>query len=123
MSREYVYLSFFKENKIDYIYHSEMNNIVFPCLYCEHTAKMCSITSEWSCSNCRNYGTLIHLIDFARVNSFRGMYIPGKEKKSLAQMLHRLSKKYPEDQSITIVREKVRRLINYYEKTPQSNRT
>jgi hypothetical protein len=118
MSREFVYLSFFKTNRIDYIYRPDLNEIDFPCIHCSNTASMCSQTSKWYCSRCNQSGNIINLIEYEKHNSFRKMYVPKKEQKSIIQTLERLSKKYPQEHRLLALKDQVKTLINYYEKTP-----
>jgi hypothetical protein len=118
MSKEYVYLSFFKINKIDYNYRPDLSVIEFPCIYCPNTATMDSQTSAWTCNGCDQKGNIINLIEYSKCNDFRRMYIPKKEQKSIFAMLDRISKKYPNEQRLSALKDKVKTLINYYEKTP-----
>lgn len=116
MSRGYVYLSFFKTNKIDYIYHSNSETIEFPCIQCGSCAKMCGLTSQWECPFCKQEGNIISLIEFSKHNSFRKMYVPMKEQKSILQMLDRLANKYPDERGLVTVKSKVVDLIRHFEK-------
>jgi hypothetical protein len=119
MSREYVYLAFFKENKIDYIYDKELSLIEFPCISCEGIAVMSASSSKWSCTKCRKKGNLIHLINYLNSEGkFNKMYLPKEEKRSIFQLLERLAKKYPNESRIPEVKQKIKQLVNYYEKTP-----
>lgn len=122
MSREYVYLSFFKSNKVDYTYHSRVKIIEFACIYCYETAVMNSKTSEWRCSNCSESGNLVTLINYAQNNSFGKIFTPRKEQQSIFNMLEQLSNKYPKEKSLLLVTQKIKGLIKYYEnqKTPYS---
>jgi hypothetical protein len=118
MGKKFAYLSFFKTMKIDYIYRQEYNVIYFPCIYCPGTATMDSQTSTWTCTRCSKKGNIINLIEYSKDNTFRRMYVPKKEQKSINAMLDRLSKKYPQEQRLLSLKDKVNTLINYYEKTP-----
>lgn len=113
MSSEYVYLSFFKTNKIDYIYHQHIKIIEFPCIHCHHSAKMNTISSEWFCNQCHQSGNLINLIEFSRIHSFGKLFIPKKELKRIVQTLNRLSKKYPNESSLNSIKNRVINLVNY----------
>jgi ribosomal protein S27AE len=116
MSREYVYLSFFKENKIDYIYRSDLSIIEFPCIHCQNVAIMCSQTSNWKCGKCNHSGNILKLIEFVKQRGyFRRLYVPKKEQKNIIRMLERLSKKYPDEPNLSKVNSKVREFIKYYE--------
>lgn len=116
MSKEYVYLSFFKSNKVNYIYHSKSQTIEFACIYCHGKAAMNSRTSEWKCRICSESGNLVTLINFAKHNTFGEIYVPNKEKQSIFRMLDRLSNKYPEENRLVLLEQKVKELIKYYEK-------
>lgn len=121
MGREYVYLSFFKTNKIDYKYHSRLKIIEFACIGCEGKAIISSVTSEWQCSNCSQSGNLVTLINFAKNNKFGRIYVPKKEQQSILKTLDRLANKYPvEEQRISLLIKKIKELVKYYEneKTP-----
>jgi|GEM_PF-4917646 len=121
MSKEYVYLSFFKSNKIAYIYHSNLKIIEFACIACHGKAVMSSRTAEWKCPNCCKGGNLVTLINFAKDNTFGEIYVPRKEQQSILNMLDRLTNKYPEEEKrIYLLIKKIKELVKYYEneKTP-----
>jgi hypothetical protein len=119
MSRGYVYLSFFKENKIDYIYRPDVNHIEFACAYCQNIITMSTETSEWECIFCKQSGNILHLIEFINNGGcFTSIYVPQKEKRSIYQLLEHLSKKYPQESKVTTLKKKVKGLVEYYEKTP-----
>lgn len=92
--------------------------IEFPCIHCLSTATMDSQTSAWNCIQCGKKGNIRNLIEYAKHNTFRRMYVPKKEQKSIITMLDRISKKYPQEQRLLVLKDKVKTLINYYEKTP-----
>ena len=118
MTKEYVFLSFFKSNNIDYRYYSNLSLIEFPCIHCRSSANMNSKTSIWTCSSCKKTGNIVSLIEYSKQNKFGSIYMPSKEKKSILRIIKGLSRKYPEEQSLTKVERKLNDLINFYEKTP-----
>ncbi|CAM4027160.1 hypothetical protein L1N85_17135 [Paenibacillus alkaliterrae] len=123
MSREYVYLSFFKENKVDYIYRPDLSIIEFPCTDCQNAAIMCSQTSYWKCENCNQGGNILRLIEFVKCNGkFRRLYVPKKEQKIIFQLVERLLKKYPDEPGLSKINSKVRELIKYYEENTVSQK-
>ena len=113
MSSEYVYLSFFKTNKIDYIYHTNTKTIEFPCIYCQHSAEMNTKSSEWFCYECNQNGNLINLIEFSKHHSFGKLFIPKKELNRIVQTLNRLSKKYPHESNLISLKNRIIYLVNY----------
>lgn len=113
MSSEYVYLSFFKTNKIDYIYHPNSKTIEFPCIHCQHAAKMYTKSSEWFCDQCHQSGNLINLIEFSKLHSFGKLFVPKKELKRIIQTLNRLSEKYPEENNLSSLKNRIIYLVNY----------
>lgn len=118
MGKVYAYLSFFKENKIDYIYHSKSQLIEFPCIYCLNNTFMCSQTSVWRCTNCGQGGNIISLFEYAKYNTFGNLFEIKKEQRAVLEILDQLALKYTDDESLLTVKKKVISLINYYEKTP-----
>ena len=114
MSNVYVYLSFFKSNKIDYIYHANNNTIEFPCIHCQHSAWISTNTSEWFCYQCHKNGNLINLIEFSKHHSFGKLFIPKKELKNIIQSLDRLSKKYPHEVNLFSLKNRIIHLVNYF---------
>lgn len=116
MSREDVYLSFFKTNKINYIYHPKSQTIEFPCIHCESRAIMICESSKWNCPTCHHSGNIIALIEYAKHHKFGKIYIPKKEEQSIFQMLDRLSKKYPDERRLLTIKFKTVELIKYYQK-------
>lgn len=113
MSSEYVFLSFFKTNKIDYLYHSNTKTIEFPCIHCHHSAKMNTNTSEWFCDTCHQKGNIIRLIEFNKQHSFGKLFNPKKELKRIIRTLNKLSKKYPNETKIISIQNEVIYLVNY----------
>lgn len=113
MSREYVHLSFFKTHKIDYIYHPNSKTIEFPCIHCQHAAKMSSKSSEWFCDHCQQSGNLINLLEFSKLHTFGKLFVPKKELKRIIQILNRLSKKYPDESNLSSLKTRIIYLVNY----------
>jgi hypothetical protein len=119
MGKGYVYLSFFKENKIDYLYRPDVNLIEFACSECQNIITMSTDTSAWECTFCNQSGNIIHLIEFIKKGGcFPSIYVPKKEKRYIYQLLDRLSKKYPHESNLSTLSNKVKGLVEYYEKTP-----
>ncbi|MUT68499.1 hypothetical protein [Paenibacillus sp. NEAU-GSW1] len=94
MSTEYVALSFFKTNKIDYYYKKPI--ITFPCPDCGKEAKMNAFEATWSCNACFARGTLVSLIKLT-TSSHSGkltesIYNPGKEILDIRRLLQEVKR-------------------------------
>lgn len=120
MSKGYVYLSFFKSNNITYNYHASTQTIEFPCIHCQNAAIMCSQSSQWDCSYCRENGNIVSLIEYSKGNTFGKIFVPKREQQIIMKLLNRLLNKYPDEKRLLHLDEKVKKLIEYYEKAPYS---
>lgn len=116
MGKEYVYLSFFKSNKVDYIFHKQSKIIEFPCIHCNDSAKICTKTARWDCKHCNRNGNFLTLIEYSKENSFGEIFIPKQELKLILQMLKRLNQKYPSETNFLSLKGKIINLVDYYEK-------
>ncbi|WP_047986079.1 hypothetical protein [Ornithinibacillus californiensis] len=119
MGKENAILSFFKEQKVDYIYSSKEQVIIIPCFECLNEVKMCSNTTNWKCSHCNNNGNLLSLIRFLSNGHIlkAKVYNPKREKKKINNMMQNLIKQSPEmTDRLSNIECKINELLQYYEK-------
>lgn len=119
MGKENVLLSFFKEQKVDYIYNSKEQVIRFPCFNCLNEIEMCTNTTKWKCLSCNNNGNILSLIRFFSNGNIVNakIYNPKREKKKIILMLQNLKKQYPEiNDKLIKIELNINELLLYYKK-------
>lgn len=113
-------LSFFKENKIDYIYFYEDQTLTFPCYNCFEEASMCLISTNWKCESCKQTGTLLHIIKHLKEENIiekAKIFNPKSELTHVSKVLYRIEKSYPElHDKLRDLDLRINRIIQYYEK-------
>ncbi len=112
--------SFLKKEKINYIFVPEKNVVKLPCFRCHSESLMCTLTTDWNCPHCGENGTLFSYIKFLQDNDISlKMYNPINEKRNINNILNRLIHNNQLSNntkiSITNLKTKVDRLVNYYE--------
>jgi hypothetical protein len=122
LSLEFICLSFFKENKIQYFLDKQQ--IIFPCLICRNSVSMETVESKWRCSNCNRSGNIFtlnelvnELLEIDIPFTYYKVYNPRKEKNEINHRLKQISKRMDNDRlknEIEVILEKVKKLINYY---------
>lgn len=122
MSVEYVALSFFKANKIDYYLNKPY--IIFPCPHCCAEAIMLTEDATWKCGVCESKGTLVTLMRLLQNGNKEQkilqnikVYNPTKEIQHIRDLFSKIIVR--SDVEINILYEKVDKLIGYYNQTTE----
>ncbi|MGE8005599.1 hypothetical protein [Lysinibacillus sp. NPDC093216] len=119
MGKENAILSLFKEQKVDYIYNSKEQIILFPCFECFDEVEMCTNTTNWKCSKCYNNGNLLSLIRYFNNGHIlkTRIYNPKREKKKINLMIQNSIKQSPEmKDKLSNIELKFNELLQYFEK-------
>lgn len=119
MGKENAILSFFKEQKVDYIYIFKDQIILFPCFECFEEVEMCTNTTNWKCSKCNNNGNLLILIrHLSKGNVLKGkLYNPTREKKKINLMMKELINENPDIKGkLKNIEWNINELLLYYKK-------
>ncbi|WP_143414893.1 hypothetical protein [Geobacillus sp. E263] len=118
MSAEYVALSFFKTNRIDYYFKKPY--IYFPCPHCCEEAKMFAENATWECMECNGKGTLITLMELLnkkkkeqKILQNVKVYNPTKEIQQIRLMFSKLKKQ--DSAEIDRLYQKVDELLSYFD--------
>lgn len=121
MGCENAIFSFFKQNNVDYLIQPKEQLVLFPCMNCGTAIEMCTVTTNWNCSNCNQQGNLVQLIKYFKDgnNLTIKIFNPKREKKHIMHMIQSLIKKYPDmEKEIIKIETKVDQIMQYYEKNP-----
>lgn len=115
-------LSFFKENKVDYALKKNEQIVMFPCLYCESTVEMCTLTTYWNCDSCNENGNLLILIKYFKEGNklIAKVYNPKKEQQIIGNKFKCLTNKFPAlKNDLVDIENRVMQLIIHYKKEPK----
>lgn len=96
MSLEWVTLSFFKENNIDYYLDHKQKLLMFSCFHCGRHAVLKTNNTSWICKDCENEGnlhSLILLLEQPKENitsKSEKLYNPTKERRKIRALFRKL---------------------------------